>query len=366
MITDHIEEIKKPLLSWFQEHARELPWREQPLPYYVWVSEIMLQQTRVEAVKPYFARFIKALPDIKALADCGEDRLLKLWEGLGYYNRVRNMQKAARIVMEQYGGCLPADYRKLLELPGIGSYTAGAIASIAFHIPVPAVDGNVLRVISRITENEEDILKPSVKRRMEEMLQEVMPREEPGVFNQALMELGALICLPGGAPDCPACPLKQLCMARRHGRERELPVRSKKQARQLQEKTVLVIGDGTRTVIRKRPPKGLLAGLYELPNLSGHLSEDQAVSYLKEKGFSPLRILPLPGARHIFSHVEWNMIGHAVLVEDMEEREAGGEFLAVEPERTRREYPIPSAFGAYADWLFMRTETENTKMRRKK
>ena len=350
MISDHINQITEPLLGWFQEHARVLPWREHPLPYYVWVSEIMLQQTRVEAVKPYFFRFVEALPDVEALAVCPEDRLLKLWEGLGYYNRVRNMQKAAKLVMEQYGGQLPADYDKLLSLPGIGSYTAGAIASIAYHIPVPAVDGNVLRVISRITENEEDILKQSVKRQIEELLRGIIPGDDPGTFNQALMELGATVCLPNGAPDCARCPLWSLCMARLHGRLDEIPKRKTKKERRIEEKTVLVIRDGWRTVIRRRQDEGLLAGLYELPNLEGHLNEDQVVDYLKRRGFSPLQIRPLPNAKHIFSHVEWRMTGYAVLVEDMEECETG-EFLVVEPGQTQRDYPIPAAFGAYARYL---------------
>lgn len=357
MISDHLNQITEPLLQWFRGNARVLPWREQPLPYYVWISEIMLQQTRVEAVKPYFARFVEALPDVEALALCPEEKLLKLWEGLGYYNRVRNMQKAARVVMEQYGGELPADYEKLLELPGIGSYTAGAVASIAYQIPVPAVDGNVLRVISRIAENEEDILKQSVKRRIEELVRRILPQDEPGAFNQALMELGATVCLPNGAPECGRCPVAGLCMARLHGRLEEIPRRKAKKERRMEERTVLVVRDGTRTVIRRRPPKGLLAGLYELPNLDGHLNEDQVVAYLEEQGFYPLQIRPLPGAKHIFSHVEWRMIGYAVLVEDMEGRQAE-EFLVVEPEQTQRDYPIPAAFSAYARYLQIRLGQE--------
>ena len=213
--TFDLYKIVEPLLAWYEKNRRKLPWRENVSAYRVWVSEIMLQQTRVEAVKPYFARFIDALPDVSDLADCEEEKLLKLWEGLGYYNRVRNMQKAAKTVMEEYGGQLPDDYEKLLSLKGIGSYTAGAIASIAYGIPVPAVDGNVLRIITRLTQDESDIMKQSVKKRVEQALLEVMPQKRAGVFNQALMELGATVCVPNGAPLCEACPWKEFCLAKK-------------------------------------------------------------------------------------------------------------------------------------------------------
>lgn len=236
-----LEQIVEPLLGWFGEHARILPWREQPQPYRVWVSEIMLQQTRVEAVKPFFERFTQALPDVRSLAECPEDKLLKLWEGLGYYNRVRNMQKAAQNMVEFYDGEMPADYEKLLGLPGIGPYTAGAVASIAFEIPVPAVDGNVLRVITRITQNDGDILKQSVKRQVEEELLAVMPKGRSGAFNQALMELGATVCVPNGAPKCDECPLSGLCLAHQNGKEMDYPKKAQKKPRKIEKKTVLVL-----------------------------------------------------------------------------------------------------------------------------
>lgn len=183
-----LEQIVTPLLSWYDKHARVLPWREDTAAYRVWVSEIMLQQTRVEAVKPFFERFIKALPDVQALSEAPEDELLKLWEGLGYYNRVRNMQKAARVIVSEYGGDFPADYEKLLSLPGLGHYTAGAVSSIAFGIPMPAVDGNVLRVLSRVTASYEDVLKQSVKTAMEAEVKKIIPANRAGDFNQALIE----------------------------------------------------------------------------------------------------------------------------------------------------------------------------------
>ena len=357
--TKRLKEMGSPLLSWFAGNARKLPWRDDPTAYHVWVSEIMLQQTRVEAVKPFYARFIGTLPDVKALAGCPEDQLLKLWEGLGYYNRVRNMQKAAQIAVESYDGKMPTDYGTLLSLPGIGSYTAGAVASIAGGQAVPAVDGNVLRVISRICGSEADIAKQSVKRGMEETLLEVIPADAPGSFNQALMELGATVCLPNGAPECSRCPVLHLCMAGKNGSWDHIPVKAAKKPRRVEQRTVLVIRDSEHAAVRRRPKKGLLAGLYELPNTEGHLTQEQALKETASFGFSPIRIRPLEDAKHIFSHVEWQMKGYLVLVEEQEE--AGGGILFVEPERTERDYPIPAAFAAYAKYLKIRLGQEKYK-----
>jgi A/G-specific adenine glycosylase len=332
----------------------------------------------VEAVKPYYRRFMEALPDVKALADCPEDRLLKLWEGLGYYNRVRNMQKAAQLVVSRYGGVLPETYEELLALPGIGSYTAGAIASIACGQIVPAVDGNVLRVISRITGSDADIAKQSVKTQMEQLLQTVMDREFasagtrtelPGLFNQSLMELGATVCLPNGAPECERCPVRAICYAYEHGCQLSLPVKSSQKSRRIEPHTVFVIRDSERGAIRKRPARGLLAGLYELPNSKGHLTQEEALAQVQKWGFSPIRIRPLPEAKHIFSHVEWRMIGYMVLVEDMEaaQQETPSEghsaMLFIEPQQTEQEYPVPAAFAAYTKYLSIRLGQEkyNTK-----
>lgn len=345
-----LSEIVEPLLEWFQENARVLPWRENRSAYRVWVSEIMLQQTRVEAVKPFFERFTKACPSIKELAECEEDRLLKLWEGLGYYNRVRNMQVAARTVLEEHDGNLPADYNALLRLKGIGSYTAGAVASIAYNIPVPAVDGNVLRVISRVLASHEDIMKQSVRKNMEEDILRIIPKGRAGDFNQALMELGATVCVPNGMAKCEICPLSELCMARKMDIVMELPIKAKKKGRRIEEKTVLIIKDGDRAAIRKRPGKGLLAGLYELPNLEGHLTEEEVLEYLKGLSLSPIRILPLKESKHIFSHVEWRMIGYVIRVEELEKGKDMG-MLFIEPSRTERDYPIPAAFSTYTHYL---------------
>lgn len=341
-----LEEIAVPLLKWYDGNARILPWRENPSPYRVWVSEIMLQQTRVEAVKPFFERFTAALPEIRSLAECPQDQLLKLWEGLGYYNRVRNMQKAAQMIEKDYGGRMPGDYEALLSLPGIGHYTAGAIASIAFGIPVPAVDGNVLRVLSRVTMCEDDILKQSVKNRWEKELAGIMPKHRPGDFNQALMELGAVVCVPNGMAKCDQCPLKSQCMAREKDRVLDFPKKAPKKERKIEKRTVLLIRDNERTAICRRPEKGLLAGLYELPNLKGHLSQDEVLEYVKKKHLSPIRIQELGEAKHIFSHIEWHMTGYVVRVEEISGGEAE-DMIFVEPEDTKRAYPIPSAFGAY-------------------
>ncbi len=345
-----LEKMELPLLQWYRENKRELPWRDKNNAYYTWVSEIMLQQTRVEAVKPYFHRFIQKLPDVSALAACPEDELLKLWEGLGYYNRVRNMQKAAGQVMQEYQGKLPADYRKLLGLTGIGNYTAGAIASIAYKIPVPAVDGNVLRVISRVTKSYEDIMKQSVRKKMEEALLQVMPKDCPGDYNQALMELGAVVCVPNGMAKCNECPLRDICRANRENCVMELPVKTVKKPRKIEERTVLVIQDGERVAIRRRDAKGLLAGLYELPNYDGYLSEREVLDLIRSMNLDAVRIEQLSPAKHIFSHVEWRMMGYRVRVAALEEKHQK-DMIFVNREETRKKYAIPTAFAAYSGYI---------------
>ncbi|MCD7865618.1 MAG: A/G-specific adenine glycosylase [Clostridiales bacterium] len=338
-----------PLLQWYAGHARSLPWRENITPYRIWMSEIMLQQTRVETVKPYFERFMRELPTIQDLAECEEDRLLKLWEGLGYYNRVRNMQEAAKTVLAQYGGELPADYEKLLTLKGIGHYTAGAISSIAYGIPMPAVDGNVLRVIMRVTADDSDILKQSVKTDVERRLAEIIPSEHAAAFNQALMELGAIVCLSGGDPLCSVCPWNTVCEGKKQGIHLQLPTRKKAAPRRCEDLTILIIRDDNRIVLHKRPEKGLLAGLYELPNKPGHLTQDEAVRAVQQMNLHPLHIRKLEDSRHIFSHIEWHMIAYMVQVDSLTRDESGLLFLTLEDARTN--YPIPSAFSAYTKYI---------------
>ena len=344
-----LEEIVQPLVKWYRDNKRILPWRDKDNAYYTWVSEIMLQQTRVEAVKPYFQRFMDTLPDIAALAEAPEETLLKLWEGLGYYNRVRNLQKAAIQIMEDYAGIMPDSYEELLKLKGIGSYTAGAVSSIAYGRPNPAVDGNVLRVITRITADDTDIMKQAFRTQMEQQLKESMPKEAASAYNQALMELGATVCVPNGEPDCDNCPVQNICMAKKEGSQMAYPVKSKAKQRRIEKKTVFVIRDGSRVILNKRPEKGLLAGLYEFPNVEGHLSEEEALEYVKEMGLLPMRIQELEEAKHIFSHIEWQMAGYVIKVAQLEEDDSG--LLFLEAEDCIQNYPVPSAFERYKKYI---------------
>ena len=344
---DLLVQIAEPLLVWYDKNRRILPWREKTSPYRVWVSEIMLQQTRVEAVKPYFERFMNALPDIKSLAMAREDELLKLWEGLGYYNRVRNMQKAARQIMQEYGGRMPEDWEELQKLSGIGSYTAGAVSSIAYHKCAPAVDGNVLRVLARLREDDGDILSQKVKKRVEKDLLSIMPKDRPGDFNQALMELGAVVCIPNGSPHCGECPWENLCQAHRAHTEEEYPKKAAKKPRKIEKKTILVIQDANGTAIRKRPARGLLAGMYEFPAMEGHAAMEEVAEYVKQLGVRPIRIQPLGESRHIFSHKEWDMIGYAVRVDELEPMKKEKGLIFADPMETKEKYPIPSAYSAY-------------------
>lgn len=336
--------ISAPLLAWYRQTARILPWRSDPKPYHVWLSEIMLQQTRVEAVKGYYHRFLEALPTIQDLAKADEELLLKLWEGLGYYNRVRNLQKAAQAVLCEHGGELPADYEALLKLPGIGRYTAGAISSIAFGLPCPAVDGNVLRVISRVTASEENTSKEPVKRKFETALARAMPKENASAFNQALMELGATVCLPNGAPRCADCPLSHLCKAHQLGNELAFPLKDEKRARRTEQRTVFVLLYENQVGIQKRPPQGLLRGLWEFPSAEGLLDRDAAICYLKTIGLTAHSFVPLGDAKHIFTHLEWQMTGFAVHVTPSRDCPLTWVTLC----QLREEYSLPGALKAYS------------------
>ena len=328
-----------PLLRWYDENRRVLPWREEVSAYRTWVSEIMLQQTRVAAVLPYFERFMAAFPDVAALAAAEPDRLMKLWEGLGYYSRARNLQKAAKIVTEQYGGQFPRTYDGLCALPGIGDYTAGAILSIAFGQAVPAVDGNVLRVAARITGSGLDILDAKNRRTFRAWMAAAMSRERPGEYNQALMDLGATVCTPGGEPLCDACPARDFCRAHQTGRERQLPVRAPKKARRREEKTVFLLVRECCAALRRRPEEGLLAGLWEYPHVEGKLDEHQAAAQLAAWGLTPHHWVRTISARHIFTHIEWYMTGY--LVEVTGEGAADWVWL---PPAQQRERAVPSAF----------------------
>ena len=295
------------LLNWYQHNARDLPWRRTRDGYAVWISEIMLQQTRVAAVIPYYERFLRELPDVNALANVDDDRLHKLWEGLGYYSRARNLKKAAGEIVSRFGGIMPDRYDALLTLPGIGEYTAGAIASIAFGERVPAVDGNVLRVYARLFDVERDICDLAFKKEVRAFLLPLVPAEHPGAFNAALMELGATVCLPNGQPKCGECPVQDDCVAYRAGRTAELPLLSAKKARKIERKTVFALSLNGAMIGYRRPESGLLAGLWQLPEAAGELSDAEAALWLGEHGILPVGELRFYERKHIFTHIEWHM-----------------------------------------------------------
>ena len=329
-----LQDLPGPLLAWYRANARDLPWRRTTDPYQIWVSEIMLQQTRVAAVLGYYARFLETFPTVEALAAAPEERLMKLWEGLGYYSRARNLQKAARIVAEQ-GGRFPDTYQDLLALPGVGDYTASAIASAAFGRREAAVDGNVLRVVARISGDGGDIARPDTKARMRAALQAVLPVDAPGDFNQALMELGATVCLPNGAPLCDRCPAADFCTARREERTGELPVKAAKKARRIEARTVFLIFWEKKVALRRRPGRGLLAGLWEYPN---ELSP--APCPVEAAGLSDG-----PAGKHIFSHIEWHMTAQIVEADSPELPEG---WVWADRAALERDYAVPNAFQAFA------------------
>ena len=295
------------LIPWYRENRRSLPWRETRDPYRIWVSEIMLQQTRVEAVRGYYARFLAALPNIESLASCDDDALHKLWEGLGYYSRVRNLKKAAQIIMADHGGLFPEDYASVRALPGIGEYTAGAVCSIAFGQPRAAVDGNVLRLLSRLRADDTPIDLPALKKRVQTELEAIYPHDCPGEFTQALMELGATVCIPGGEPKCGICPCREFCEGKL--RWQELPVKLPKKAKKQEDRTVFLLRCADKWAIEKRENRGLLAGLWQFPNISGHLTAEEAVAWAEAQGLHPRNVERSIDRRHIFTHIRWDLRG---------------------------------------------------------
>ena len=342
-----LKESLAAITQWYAASHRVLPWRQDPGPYQVWIAEIMLQQTRIEAVIPYYERFMRELPELPDLAAAEEERLLKLWEGLGYYSRARNLKKAARQVMEQYGGALPRTAEELKKLPGIGAYTAGAIASIAFGQPEPAVDGNVLRVVMRLLGSGEDVMEQATRRRVAELLRAHYPvGEAAGDLTEGLMELGEILCVPNGEARCALCPARHACRALAEDRVQELPVRSAKKERRVERRTVLLMRCGERWAIRKRAGKGLLAGLWELPNREGRLSERELRRRLADQGLNVLDCRPCGEARHLFTHVEWQMNGFMVSC-----AETGGDYEWKTVEEIRQGYSIPAAFRSYLEQM---------------
>ena len=337
-----LEVLPGLLLPWYRENRRELPWRQTADPYRIWVSEIMLQQTRVEAVKGYYARFLDRLPDIAALASCDDDELHKLWEGLGYYSRVRNLKKAAQVILERHGGVFPPDHAAVLALPGIGDYTAGAICSIAFSLPTPAVDGNVLRVLARLRADEEAIDLPQVKKRVREELAAVYPTDCPGEFTQALMELGATVCVPNGEPKCDLCPCREICQGRESWQT--IPVKLPKKAKKQEDRTVFVLRCGDRYAIEKRPSRGLLADLWQFPNVAGHLRAAGAVAWAEERGLHPRNVEKSIDRNHIFTHIRWDLRGWFLEVDA-----AAGGFTWLTLDEIDTQAALPTAFRQFRE-----------------
>lgn len=335
---DTLKKLPGALLPWFEQNKRDLPWRKDKEPYHVWLSEIMLQQTRVEAVKGYYLRFLEALPTVQALSDVDDGLLLKLWEGLGYYNRARNLKKAAIEIMTKYGGVFPATYEEIRSLPGIGEYTAGAIASICFSQPAPAVDGNVLRVIARIYNEDTPIDTPAYKKSVQERLAKIYPAQA-GEFTQSLMELGATLCGPNWAPRCEECPCAQFCKAYAAGTAEKLPVKLPKKDKKQEKRTVFVLSCGDRYALQKRPENGLLAGLWEFPNVEGELSMQEGLSTVEKWGIHPVQLLRQVQRQHIFTHIRWEMTGLYIEV-----KKPAGEFVWHTADEIEAQAALPTAF----------------------
>ena len=333
-----MKQLPLVLLPWYREHRRELPWRQSREPYHIWLSEIMLQQTRVEAVKGYYQRFLEALPTVEALANAEDELLHKLWEGLGYYSRVRNLKKAALQIMEQHDGQFPTDHAQVLALPGIGEYTAGAICSIAFDQPKAAVDGNVLRVITRLTEDSTAIDSAALKKQVRESLEAVYPREA-GEFTQALMELGATLCGPNWKPKCEECPCKDFCGGHLHGTAEQFPVKPPKAKRKEEQRTVFILSTEGKYALEKRPDKGLLADLYQFPNCDGWLEPNEALGYLETLGLRPKELKLQLQRQHIFTHIRWDLRGYYVEV-----AAPAGEYLWLTSEEIETKAALPTAF----------------------
>ncbi len=326
--------IASTLIAWYDQHGRRLPWRLTHDAYHIWLSEVILQQTRVQQGLSYYLRFTERFPRIELLAAASEDEVLKLWQGLGYYSRARNLQKAARQIMEDFGGVFPNRYENIRSLAGVGDYTAGAISSIAFGLPTPAVDGNVLRVVSRICADEGDILSPATKKRYTRALEEIIPIKAPGDFNQAMMELGATVCLPNGAPLCEQCPARDFCRANLEGKTGVLPVKTPKKPRKIEERRVFLLFAEDKVALRRREKKGLLAGLWEFPNVLG---EELPAKW----GLNPQNLTKTAVGKHVFSHIEWHMTAFSGELDSLDLPEG---WVWADRAALRDVYAVPNAF----------------------
>lgn len=346
MKKDEISDFSISLQDWYEKNRRILPWREDTTSYHVWLSEIMLQQTRVEVVKEYYRRFLEMFPNLLSLANADIDTVNKLWEGLGYYSRARNLLKAATIVKEKYDGIIPNQKDDLLKLPGIGEYTSNAIMAIAYHKPYVAIDGNLIRVFARLCECPIKDKDPKMKEAASYFYTNRLTID-PSVFNQALMDLGELVCLPHGAPRCSICPFSSVCKAHKNKRELAYPIIEKKAKKRKIELTLFIIRHEDSILIRKRNDRGLLASLYEIPNVEGLLSLKEAEQYLIDRGFALFSIASLPEKKHVFTHLAWNMNAYLVRVNGYPNGS-----LFVNEEELNRSYSLPSAFQHYADYFF--------------
>ncbi|RKQ31405.1 A/G-specific adenine glycosylase [Oceanobacillus halophilus] len=328
------------LLDWYYENKRNLPWRESQDPYKVWVSEIMLQQTKVDTVIPYFERFLTKFPTVYDLAKADEQDVLKTWEGLGYYSRARNLQSAVKEVVEKYGGKIPDTPDELGSLKGVGPYTKGAILSIAYNQPEPAVDGNVMRVFSRVLKIEEDIAKAKTKKTFESVVREVISKEDPSSFNQAIMDLGATICTPT-SPACLLCPVQEYCRAFAEGVQEDLPIKTKAKKQKKKSYAVLMIKDEAgRYIIEKRPDNGLLANLWQFPMIPlDEVTVDHVSDWLyKEYGLSVKLGEKLGDISHVFSHLKWELVVYAAVTSDAKSEDERLKFV---DKQEVEEYPFP-------------------------
>ncbi|AOV06837.1 A/G-specific adenine glycosylase [Sporosarcina ureilytica] len=308
-ILENKEGFRQSLLQWYQTEKRDLPWRRTSNPYYIWVSEVMLQQTRVDTVIPYYERFITKYPTMEKLADADENELLKMWEGLGYYSRARNLQEGVREVVATYGGNVPTNRKEISTLKGVGPYTAGAVLSIAFGIPEHAVDGNVMRVLSRIVLIEEDITIPRTKRIFEDVVMDLIDKQDPSSFNQGLMELGATICTP--KPKCLLCPVREYCQAFYEGRQEELPVRTrKKRGKVIPVATFAIQNEQGEWLLRKRPENGLLANLWEFPMVELTTNQSAGEILFKQLGLKVSAVSDIMSFKHIFTHLTWEVTSY--------------------------------------------------------
>ena len=343
-----LQKMVVPLIEWFQKEKRDLPWRKTNDSYKIWISEIMLQQTRVETVKEYYKHFLSELPTLHDLAKVKDDKLLKLWEGLGYYSRAKNLKKCAIEIAEKGLQELPRDYEELKKLPGIGPYAAGSIGSIAYNLKTPAIDGNVLRVMTRLLEDERDIMKSSIRKEYFQILQQIMP-ENTRDFTESLMELGALICLPNGIPKCQECPISFLCQSYSHQSMLNYPNKKKELQRKIEQKTIIILEYNQKFALQKRPEQGLLASLYEFYNVSGKLTKKELKEQLKKDKIEYAEVIALNESKHIFSHLEWEMIGYFVHCKKRPKKQ----FVWASKEEIKNKYSLPNAYSKYIKQIHM-------------